>query len=456
MNKLWILCIVSGVISCSQVIPLVKEKTDIQADTRKTYIEKSTQRIGNPEKGRDYLIHGDFIDSGFPLVDGMNIFSDSGDSDVSAFTRIESPTGVKMIAPNCFQCHADSLNGQYILGLGNTHFDFTVDMSFATQFMKNTLISTQGSQSEIWNASSAFIRAMETTTPHIKTEVVGTNPADKLAAVLAAHRNKDDLTWREEAGLPIPDEVVPADPPAWWLLKKKNAMFTTAVGRGDFARLMMASSLLTLQDTIKAREVDSHFADVLSFINTLGAPIYPKEIDSELALQGELLFNTNCSSCHGTYGEEESYPNLLIDISLVKTDSLLAVSNYAYTEFVDWYNGSWFSQGKHAAHLEPGHGYVAPPLDGVWATAPYFHNASVPTIYHVLNSNDRPTYWTKASSSFDFDFKKVGWYFREQQSKLDKYTYDATLPGYRNEGHDFGDKLSEKERYAVVEYLKTL
>jgi len=32
-------------------------------------------------------------------------------------------------------------------------------------------------------------------------------------------------------------------------------------------------------------------------------------------------------------------------------------------------------------------GYQAPPLDGVWATAPYFHNGSVPTIADVLDSN---------------------------------------------------------------------
>jgi hypothetical protein len=34
--------------------------------------------------------------------------------------------------------------------------------------------------------------------------------------------------------------------------------------------------------------------------------------------------------------------------------------------------------------------------------------------------------------------------------------YDTTLPGQSNSGHDFGDKLSEDERMAVIEYLKTL
>ena len=40
-------------------------------------------------------------------------------------------------------------------------------------------------------------------------------------------------------------------------------------------------------------------------------------------------------------------------------------------------------------------GYQAPPLYGVWATAPYFHNGSVPTIEEVLNSSERPQIWQR-------------------------------------------------------------
>jgi len=34
--------------------------------------------------------------------------------------------------------------------------------------------------------------------------------------------------------------------------------------------------------------------------------------------------------------------------------------------------------------------------------------------------------------------------------------YDTRLPGRGNTGHLFGDKLTEEERMAVIEYLKTL
>ena len=449
MTRIYIL-IVSLVVTC-----LILGALGTQ-DWRKTKINASKQRPGDPALGLDYLVNGAFISSGFPISSDSNVFgSEFGGEEISAFTRI-SVDDVDMIAPNCFQCHADSLNGKFVLGLGNTSFDFTVDMSFAAQLMSVRLVSVYGEHSKELRAAQPFIRALAATASHIQTEVVGANPADKLAAVLAAHRNQDDLTWLKEPSIEIPDLVVPADPPAWWLLKKKNAMFTTGVGRGDFARLMMASSLLTLQDTTQAREVDHHFTDVLAYINTLEPPKYNGDVDNNLASVGMDLFDQKCSGCHGSYGDEGKYPNYLIDLDLIETDSLLSVSNFAYSAFTDWYNGSWFAKGPNAAHLVPGRGYVAPPLDGVWATAPYFHNGSVPTLYHVLKSSERPVYWKKYESSFAYDHVHVGRQIMEKTYKQDKYTYDTTLPGYGNQGHNFGDKFTEQERMAVLEYLKLL
>jgi len=138
-------------------------------------------------------------------------------------------------------------------------------------------------------------------------------------------------------------------------------------------------------------------------------------------------------------------------------------SNYQYSDMIDWYNRSWFSKGEHPAKLVPFNGYVAPPLDGIWITAPYFHNGSVPTIEAVLNSKLRPKYWTRdfgqGSSSGDsskYDYEKLGWQFQALPAADNKYIYNTTLPGYGNYGHPFGDQLSEQERRAVIEYLKTL
>lgn len=115
-------------------------------------------------------------------------------------------------------------------------------------------------------------------------------------------------------------------------------MFYNGFGRGDFGRFLMASNLLTVTDTAEAREVDSHFNDVLAYILSLEPPAYPKPVNTTLAGEGKQLFINNCEKCHGTYGDEASYPNLLIPASTIKTDPLLYSSNYSAPQFVDWFN----------------------------------------------------------------------------------------------------------------------
>ena len=109
---------------------------------------------------------------------------------------------------------------------------------------------------------------------------------------------------------------------------------------------------------------------------------------------------------------------------------------------------------------------MAPPLDGIWATAPYLHNGSVPTLYEVLNSKSRPKLFTRSfkTDEADYDKVKIGWKVTVLEKPTDpklpaierRKVYDTTQPGRSNVGHTYGDELSEEERGAVVEYLKTL
>ena len=430
------------------------------------------QRTGNADSGYNYLVYGGYVNSGIPYdayVAAMGSATPEnvlGRTSFSAnipynFNVVTAPNGIKVVSANCLNCHAAKLNGQFILGLGNSFSDYTADQSSnisTIDMLMNIYFppDNQGNPSPEWVAYEPFRNAVIYTGPHIVTEKTGVNPADKLAAVLAAHRNNVDLTWSNTPSLAIPNEVIPSDTPPWWILKKKNTMFYTAVGRGDFARIMMASSILTLQDSSQARQVDNKFNDVLSYLNSIEAPAYPESINTELANEGEALFSERCAACHGTYGINESYPNIFVEISKIGTDSLLSLSNYAYNNFTDWYNNSWFAQSPYSAFLEAGYGYVAPPLDGIWASAPYFHNASVPNLEGVLNSSVRPNYWRRNFQYPVYDFEKVGWEFTEETADIDKFTYNTQLAGYGNSGHTFGDELSESERNSLIEYLKTL
>jgi len=250
--------------------------------------------------------------------------------------------------------------------------------------------------------------------------------------------------------------VIPTDTPPWWLLKKKHAMFYNGFGRGDFGRFLMASNLLTVSDSSEAREVDSRINDVLAYIYSLTPPKYPYPVDKALARRGGVIFVEHCAKCHGHYGDGGDYPNLLIPESLIGTDSLLYKSNFQSPQFIEWFNKSWFAQGDHPARLEPFDGYIAPPLDGIWITAPYLHNGSVPTLEALLNSKERPAYWSRDFNNPVYDYVKMGWKYTEEAGPRGTAVYNTTLPGYGNYGHVFGDRLSKPERKEVIEYLKTL
>ncbi len=107
-------------------------------------------------------------------------------------------------------------------------------------------------------------------------------------------------------------------------------------------------------------------------------------------------------------------------------------------------------------------GYVAPPLDGIWASAPYFHNGSVPTLWHLLHPESRPVVWKRSSDGYDE--RRVGLEVEERAAmpagKLPpverRRHFDTTKPGKSAAGHDYPDQLSEEEKTAVLEYLKTL
>jgi cytochrome c2 len=430
------------------------------------YIPPSTQRTGYAAKGYEYLTTGDYVKSGLPY----SIFIKAGGKDTTnylkreglnasishEYTMVKAANGEDLVAPNCMQCHSQVFDGQLHIGMGNTFIDFS-DSKIASpgkiRLLESVLKLTAPKK---YQASKDFLDVTKTIGPYLITKVRGVNAADRLAAVLAAHRNSSDFKWTGKPAIEIPEEVIPSDVPAWWLLKKKHAMFYNGFGRGDFGRFLMASNLLTVTDTAEARNVDNRISDVLAYIYSLQPPKYPKPINAALAEKGETIFTATCSKCHGTYGKNETYPNLLIPESIIQTDSFLYAANYQNPQFIGWFNNSWFAQGDHPAKLVPYNGYIAPPLDGVWATAPYLHNGSVPNLETMLNSKLRPDYWQRNFETPQYDYENPGWPFIQHNEPGNNTVYNTKLNGYGNMGHYFGDKLTDKERMAVIEYLKTL
>ena len=211
------------------------------------------------------------------------------------------------------------------------------------------------------------------------------------------------------------------------------------------------------------------FRDIQQYLINLESPKYPFAIDTTKAEKGRGDLQRHCAKCHGTYGEKWTYPNKVIPLEEIGTDPKRFEG--VGPKYGEAYAASWFAQepGDGLAggkHFRATAGYQAPPLDGVWATAPYFHNGSVPTLHHVLNSKVRPRLFTRSfrTGEADYDRTKVGWKVTELKEppseKLPaierRKVYDTTKPGRSNAGHTFGDALTDEERAAVVEYLKTL
>lgn len=112
-------------------------------------------------------------------------------------------------------------------------------------------------------------------------------------------------------------------------------------------------------------------------------------------------------------------------------------------------------------------GYKARPLNGVWATPPFLHNGSVPSIYKLLSPVEErdSIFWL---GSKEYDPVHLGYDSRELKGG---FKFDTGLLGNSNKGHHFtGDKDSWKsgrkgvigrylepdERLAIIEFLKSM
>jgi hypothetical protein len=275
--------------------------------------------------------------------------------------------------------------------------------------------------------------------------------------------------------------------------------------------------------------------------------------------------NGSCSSCHGVYSErhlgevagravmDDDARRALLGVaaqivpkSVIKTDPgrMDALSTdlrwgwgtlwFAYPDLKDGYRDpatkndleeildDYYAKSTNDVAQEFGYGriqgqcpweqehigYTAPPLHGIWASGPYFHNGSVPTVRQVLRPNERPTFWRRKLKPCDdcgydtslsglvYDYARLGW----QHDSIDcpglplpecaavkgiagsvvnlpgsqvwlanqsprpltqadvemRKIYDTTRYGKSNRGHEFAATLPDEKVPAVIEYLKTL
>jgi hypothetical protein len=242
----------------------------------------------------------------------------------------------------------------------------------------------------------------------------------------------------------------------------------------------------------------------------LKSPQWPENIlppiDRKLAARGEQLYQAHCVSCHATINRDDpkrSVVAMITGLDVVGTDDTTA-RNIAEARVPSGVlegaiapNGTKYGaqiaalslvadlatrtvaanpaaalkavanaklngqektpkQGNHTASTAENPAadllaYKARPLNGTWASSPYLHNGSVPTLYDLLlPPAERPKQF--AVGRWEYDPKKVG-YVSEGQIP---FVFDTRLTGNSNRGHEFGVTLPDADRWALVEYLKTL
>jgi hypothetical protein len=225
------------------------------------------------------------------------------------------------------------------------------------------------------------------------------------------------------------------------------------------------------------------------------------------AKQGKVIYEQNCASCH-TASEKvgpEHVMNLYKMIPLVElgTDPMVAkniVQPVGTTPFKDsifntmklikerYYEQNHVSKqdqeiweardtrgpeffrdtylGENAAEkhgvdygdIQKGMGYRARHLAGIWATAPFLHNGSVPSIADLLKTgSDRPKFFTVGDR--EYDVQNMGYVTDRTLKKCgkdDDRCFDTTQIGNSNLGHEYGTGLEEHDKRDLMEYLKVL
>ena len=346
---------------------------------------------------------------------------------------------------NCFSCHGGSVYGKPTPGSPNNRF--------ALQTMTEEIRATKFKLGKPLSRMDFGSLVIPLGTTH------GTTNAVVFGMGLMSSRDADlNVITSPMESFTHHD----MDAPPWWNFKKRPYIYIDGFAQKGH-RGLMQFTLIPENGPDFFRDHENDFRDVHAYLSSLTPPKYPHAIDVDLAEQGRALFNQTCAECHGTYGKNETYPNRCVPIDDIGTDRvrLTALS----VDGRERYAKSWFAHvggdDQQETIVDPV-GYVAPPLDGIWASAPYFHNGSVPTLWHLLNSSIRPIVWRPTSQ--DFDEQQVGLSIEvaakvpltEPDVAIRRSYFDTRRFGKSNVGHDYPDQLDDDEKRAVLEYLKTL
>ena len=364
---------------------------------------------------------------------------------------------------SCLACHQGTVAGRAVPGVANSRYA----LETLTEEVRQVKLR-QGKPLGHMDLGS-LVMPLGTT--------VGTTNSVTFGVALMRHRDPDLTIVPRPPRFDLVHHDV--DAPAWWHYATRKRLYADAFAPKGH-RVLMQFILVKENGPERFREWEGEFRDIETWLSSLEPPRWEGPLDVALADRGHGLFREHCSGCHGTYdgprgGPGRSYPERVVPIDEIATDrvrfdALSAKDRRAL-------NVSWFEEQAAVVGVDEPAGYVAPPLDGVWATAPYFHNGSVPTLWHLLHPESRPPVWRRldapgtlaavgedAPPPPDYDAERVGLAVEAREAlpeerlppSVRRTWFDTGRPGKGAGGHEFFGSLDEEGKKALLEYLKTL
>jgi hypothetical protein len=254
------------------------------------------------------------------------------------------------------------------------------------------------------------------------------------------------------------DELIGAsDFPSLWNQKPRDGMHLHWDGDNDSVDERNLSAALGAGVTPVTVDHAS-LKRVRDWIWTLPPPKYPYPVDQTLAARGAPIYQQHCLECHADNRFRDgvragSRVGLVEPIATVGTDRH-RFDSYTFI-FASNQVGLFPGSEYQFSHFRKTIGYANHPLDGIWLRGPYLHNGSVPTLRDLLDPPEqRPRVFYRGDDVFDQ--RKVGFVSDVAEAGGQVFTrYDTLVGGNGNGGHLYGTTLSDDDKRAIVEYLKT-
>jgi hypothetical protein len=405
---------------------------------------------------------------------------------------------------SCFTCHAQNLFGRVVVGLTNKrpranhlfHLAIKTIPHVPTILFKKSSDATD-LETEMFVRTKNNLKSVYTKDP----ETLGLDTSLSQVALSLSRRNADDYATKSSEFEENPREnelerhIADSKPMPWWNVKYKtrwladgsivegNPIFTNflwnEIGRG--------SDLHDLEKWMN--ENQKKIDDLTATVFSTQAPLWTdffltNSIDINKAKRGEKIFIHSCANCHGNYEKAwNDHSKIYSDVEILKT---LRVVYHEKTPVKDVgtdpgrYQGmKYFAESlnnlaiskKMKTVVVPQVGYVPPPLVGIWARYPYFHNNSIPNLCQLLNPpNQRTKIFVQGPSlnaKTDYDMDCVGYPLGKKMPSDwwsdEEAIYDTTKIGLSNAGHykmlvneDGSEKYTLSDKKDLIEFLKTL